>query len=601
MPDSRPLNELRGRLAQALRMAEPTASSPWVDPRPMARALQEVREAFGNAEGPPPHDEVLRALEAFRRQGSAQGLSPRQLKYVCHGVAVPLERGRWSLVAQQPMLEGFFKHVERKQGEALTFRRCYQGLLGSYFAMDRQETGSPTWQAWERLRGFLKQQLPVVTEGTRRAGHEPQWLNTLRQHENLLGEEGQRCCRYSNGLMRNDTGELRAVCETLGIQSTSWVWDEALLAYVRTVADEEDRGFKLHLGDVLELLNGRREWQLPERVAVTGTAITVRRYSKCKDRPEYPALRDTCLNHIGNPWLKRTHWDAWVKDEPARQMVDGWLKRQFIKDFFEALSEDRAADKRRLDYWLQWADRIEDIWFVLGARAREDRRPEIVSLRERIVGRSAQLTGSTAQNNAFIMRIGPLLVVEFSQKGNACFVFNCEHPPVDLNSTSHYIKALRGDVAVPRRLDRMLHVDRSALPWEMQFDSRLTSHIGMGGKGSMSVASTPENRVDRLEHRDRGLDRPNHSNSHSNAQAPLFESTKSRSSKIISSADAYVVLSRCGQLNIPWKDNRDNGGALWVFMPEEHQRTPRMKELLAYMTNVGFELKQGKGYWISGK
>lgn len=568
-----PLNGLRARLARALHLQEPTASSPWVDPRPMAQALREVRQAFGDAEGPPPHDEVLRALEAFRRQGGADGFSPRQLKYVCHGVAVPLDRGRWSLAGQPPLLEGFVKHVKSRQGEALTFRRCYQGLLGSYFAMERQEAGSPAWKAWDRLRVFLKAELPTVAEGTRRAGHEPQWLNMLRRHDNLLSEQ-DRCRRYSEGLMRDDAGELRAVCEALGIQSTSWVWDEALLAYVQAVAARDERGFKTGLEGVLALLNGQREWRLPERVAVEGTALTVRRYVQCAERPEHAALRDTTLRHIGNPWLKRAHWDAWVRDEPARRMVDGWLKRRFIRDFFEALSEDPSADQRRLDYWLQWAERIDDIWFVLGGRACDDRRPEIVALRQRIVGRSAQLTGTTAQNNAFLMRIGPLLVVEFSQKGNACFVFNGEQPPVDLGASAHHIKALRGDGDDGTRLDRLLHVDRTALPWEMQFDARLESHIGAARAGDPS-----SRRIDRTKHRDgRGTATRAH------AARPLSEWPD---------AEMLRLRQLCSLHGVRWEDRRPSGGAFWVFLAD----LGRAEELRTFLTDRGFRFKAARGFW----
>ena len=57
-------------------------------------------------------------------------------------------------------------------------------------------------------------------------------------------------------------------------------------------------------------------------------------------------------------------------DDEAREMILGWLRRRLIKDFFELLSEDRAAEPRRLNYWLRFEPAIEDMWFVLGSQAR---------------------------------------------------------------------------------------------------------------------------------------------------------------------------------------------------------------------------------------
>ena len=68
-------------------------------------------------------------------------------------------------------------------------------------------------------------------------------------------------------------------------------------------------------------------------------------------------------------------------------MVEGWLKRRLIKDFFELLARDGAADLRRLNYWLKWEPEISDMWFLLGEDARRNKTEAFLSVRKRMAGR----------------------------------------------------------------------------------------------------------------------------------------------------------------------------------------------------------------------
>jgi hypothetical protein len=95
------------------------------------------------------------------------------------------------------------------------------------------------------------------------------------------------------------------------------------------------------------------------------------RYARIPSKPEHILLRDAAVAHIGNPWLKKSVWDAFVLDErgnpddAAREMVYGWLKRRLISDFFELMSADGSGDTRRLNYWLRFEPFVEDMWFAL--------------------------------------------------------------------------------------------------------------------------------------------------------------------------------------------------------------------------------------------
>jgi hypothetical protein len=100
------------------------------------------------------------------------------------------------------------------------------------------------------------------------------------------------------------------------------------------------------------------------------------------------ALRDAAVCIVGNPWLRRAKWmrgvDARGKpDDQSREMVNGWLKRRLITDFFELLSVDGTGDSRRVDYWLRFEPAIEDMWFALGADAQYRRGEQFNDFRNR--------------------------------------------------------------------------------------------------------------------------------------------------------------------------------------------------------------------------
>ena len=200
--------------------------------------------------------------------------------------------------------------VDDRSGQAKQFRRCYQGLISGYFGFSHH-TKDPAAAGgnWLSLRGFLGSRLAVVAEAARRRGREPEWLTTLAQHHNLLDDKP--CVRYAVALRRGDRSELAGVCKGLDIEPSSWVWHEAVMAYVHEVVKGDDAAFTADLMKVLTVIDGRHEdLQLPAMVALEAAALLVLRYARCADKPEHDFLRDVCLRRIGNPWMERPAWDA---------------------------------------------------------------------------------------------------------------------------------------------------------------------------------------------------------------------------------------------------------------------------------------------------
>ena len=465
MPHPGPLDALRARLQAEMSPRHVSHALPWGNPRVMTDALHSVQREFGGDGGGPPTDDLLKSsLQKFVKTHQVGSFT--ELKYVCYGITVPTGNDMRRLVDKSILFNELLGLVAAYEVQPKQFRRCYQGLLTGYFGFDRSAApGRDSVGNWKRLRGYLNDHLLSARKTAKARGVIPDWLQTLYAHKNLLTDDP--CSRYIKGLQRSDPSELTAVCGALGITSSSWVWEEALIAYVRAICADSEPNFKKRLPALLKMVNGEFEIKLPGSLSIQAVSLAVTRYSRCADMAENIALRDTCLHWIGNPWINRTAWDAHVKHEPARQMVNGWLKRRLIKDFFELLAQDGSADLRRLNYWLKWEPQISDMWFVLGAQARDNHGSAFMELRKRMAGRDRVLWDSNPLNNAFVMRIGQLLVIEFGVTGNACYVFAASDFRTSLEKKYLNISELKQKISATRL--------RHHSHWEGTFDSELRS------------------------------------------------------------------------------------------------------------------------------
>lgn len=625
MPDSRPLNALRASLAAALRMRSGHHEPAWGDPKSMTTALKAVSAAFGGADSMerPDREDLLEAVRRFHRDRQAATFT--QLKYVCYGVTVPVGADGWRLIDRTPLFTRLMELVDDRSGQAKQFRRCYQGLISGYFAFNHHTNDSAAAGGnWLSLRGFLGSRLAPVAEAARRRGRDPAWLTTLAQHRNLLDD--RPCVRYAVALRRGERSELAGVCKGLGIEPSSWVWHEAVMAYVHEVVKGDDAAFKSDLLKVLPVIDGRDDdLQLPATVALEAAALLVLRYAHCAERPEHEDLRDVCLRRIGNPWLERPAWDASVKSEPARRMVEGWLKRRLIKDFFELLAHDGAADVRRLNYWLKWEPRISEMWFVLGTDARNNRTKKFADVVARMAGYDRSLTNCPDhRNNAFVMRIGSLLVIEFGTTGNACYIFEASDFVTNLDKRGLSIHALKQ----VQHATRLSHAGQ----WEFKFDGDLGALLGKSAPTALPAALGA---VQRVQDVDLAPANPADTSLKSNAPsaepptpggryrpswpafapsaptpapAPAIDKPEpSKSSKpgkplwwanreLLSPRLMGDLAHHIRNLGMTVEDNRSKGGALWLRLPESGLQPGFTTQKL--IESYGFRFAQGKGYYL---
>ena len=555
------MQDLRARLHSALH--DGFVAPVWGAPQVMHQALKAIRKDFDGAAADVPEHSIAQAVMRFRRTGTFDSF--RDLKYACYGLALRLGEDDYTLLGDEQRYPALLCKVQERTNAPRRFRKCFQGLLNSYLNFPHDESCTDIErQNWEHLRDYLRGQL----QGILTIEPVASWIQTLNAHENLLTPAP--CQRYTDGLREGNWNELEDLAQGLAISSESWVWKKAVLTYVETVAEmRADGDFRQSLKSALHALDnelGGKHIHLGDELRKCGTASLLRRYARCSEHPQHEALLDQALQCFGKPWLHRTAWDAYVADEDARRMVDGWIKTELIRDFFQLLADDGVANPERMHFWPQFVPVISDIWFALGPHALHNRNPAYEKLRQRI-GRERILkfAGAVATNNAFIMRIDPFYLVEFGQTGRAAYLVHAElwNVPLSFGATVDLtvqrLRAMGGE--------QMRHA--APLPWERHFCNAICPRIGWwppsfqpSGRRALPQTSRPT----------------------------ALRSTAPQSAPEVD--PVFVSLKRkIAEFGKEMEDRRPQGGCLWVRADDKDPSLTR------FLSSQGFRYSEGKGWW----
>ena len=130
-------------------------------------------------------------------------------------------------------------------------------------------------------------------------------------------------------------------------------------------------------------------------------------------------LKPLALDRLGDPRLPRNdnHWQGVAKE--AKDEFIRWLSREDIDFFFEHVLPRGSDPHGRKDFWLRYVRAVKRSRPLLNPLDR--RRLRIVQLRKsQELGHYGSVDGVTS---AFLLDFGELLVIEFSAKGNACYVY----------------------------------------------------------------------------------------------------------------------------------------------------------------------------------
>jgi hypothetical protein len=268
-------------------------------------------------------------------------------------------------------------------------------------------------------------------------------------------------------------------------------------------------------------------------------------------------------------------------------MVNGWLKRRLITDFFALLAIDGAGDRRRVDYWLRFEPYISDMWFALGPDSRSGGGRAFTEFREAAKGRLLNLDTSQAENNAFIMRIGEYLAVEFGAKGNAFFLFKWHSLSktivTKLTSGLSRVAVSQELLKDKKTMDlRLIHMDTRYEKWEKKFDEAILPRIGHDPR-KLETKVTPTRVSSRfIQPPLQGINRvtvePN--------EAP--EQVLPKKEQTFSELNLKQLAIIYG---LTINDLREKGGALWV----ENEKLQR--PVVTLLRHWGFALRVGRGWY----
>lgn len=440
----------------------------------MAKTSHQLRQWIGGP-GVTERDErgIAISVAAYLRTGQIPTF--RDAKYLCFGIATPHAHSQKRIIEDEHLFTGVLSHVKGYTSQPKKFRRCYQGLFRGYLNYPGQRCGHEVGRrCWHLLRSFLKDYATLVYESQPAVD----WTVALGQHLNLL--QDNPCAPYGAKLLEGDLSVLDELRTKLNIDDETWIMSELVLSQIAAAtAIRDDQRFKSHIAQLLTLLE-------PHPLLVApGVAALLRRYAECNDRSEHAALREVSLRKWKSPWLEanKALWHEHI-GEDATDMVSLWLKQRSIRDFFELLQADGSADKDRLDFWLPYAEAIDEVWLALGSNSQHNNTPDYRRIRQEMDGRWMRLDSSNHNaDNAFLMKINGHLVIEFARQNNACHVFDVNFMPFKLGQ-----KSVQGTKADLKNSDHPGH--RRALRhmhgWQSDFASYLKWNLGV-----TPVSTTP--------------------------------------------------------------------------------------------------------------
>lgn len=420
------LQELKSELAAAIAAMGLRTGEFLGRPELAEKPTREAEQLFqGYAKAKPSKEDAYAAARAFVR---GEPLDAWQRDLVASAVAEPLREHSGAMVLGAPRFPTLLASYEAEAKRGDLWRLTWHGLLYSYFSYAPETwKDDATQSGWESLRSFLQRTWPLVD---RQAGDHlvPDWVAVLRREEEVL--TAKPVDKYSRAYLAGDTEPTERLAADLGIPPSSWFWHALVLGAVRRATAESDAEFRRLIPQLIKLIQGKQAFRDEALEAI------LVRYHACKSAPPDERLRDfVCQPTVWkNPKLKAagiaTAWNR-VPD-PVWQMVLSWVNERNLKDFFDILAARNNADEGRLAFWSKYLKQITWTRLVFGYDTMALKRTN-AGVRELIAreeGAYAQLD-SKPEVDAFMMQIGDYLIIEFSKKPNACYVYQADQLPFE--------------------------------------------------------------------------------------------------------------------------------------------------------------------------
>lgn len=524
-------------------------------------------------------------LDAVRRFWETQEVSSFRDAYLLSwGLCLPHRPNGDCVLDNRPRLKRVLAGADDWTTKPTAYRRCYQGLVRSYFsyAPAQSEDTENRHSNWRYLRDYLLERNDCL--GDKRVA--PDWVGTAIENKIVFTDEPYG--HYVDALLKGDSSAVDGLCERLYIGKDSWFLENLVMAQVKRAVAMNDTNYLALLPRLLKVLAGNEVLRDP------GLIKLLDRYVAVPGTPMHDKLQDLTVNWWGNPWLpsNKTRWGGVTKD--AREMVSVWLKAEIIETFFTKLAEDGSADPRRMKFWKKYVKSIDRMEFALGSSARNSTEADFVALRKKMHGLTCYLEASGA-NNAFIMTMGNLVVVEFSGMGNALYGYDVRKGlPFDTKKRLQLPTDVSNSLKQKTRsVLRESHSDGAGgwSKWEQKFETILLRDFGIEQQKSQTAArpavrasatpGRPESPVVQIRPTVRAP-----------TEAPTVADAVQTRFPMVDrpySLDALRMLGK--QMGFEIHDKSSLGGSIWARTDGSNDDVTRV------LTKWGFSHKPGKGWW----
>jgi hypothetical protein len=484
------------------------------------------------------------------------------------------------------------------------FRRVLQGLVASYFSFDPVSSYATEVQTqnWIRLRSYISKNLESAKGVTN-----PDWLNCCLEHPSLFSESPGD--DFVDLVLKGEAEKLETTLDLLRAKE-SWLPRELILSQVKKITGFDDERFMSFVAPMLSAIGPHRTIQ---NKAIT---LLLNRYAQIQNTPINTELKEATVTRWDNPWLtgSQKKWPNEVTDE-GRALIADWLKSEFIEAFFTKMAEDGNTDRRRLDFWMKYRKHMNHVHFALGTGILESTDPDLIFLKNKMKGLISQIRSRRV--NAFIMYLGDVIAVEFSQMGNALYFYDATNgAPFDLTNSLGLVVDVGNSLKNSSGL-RFSHQDavNGFSMWESACFSFMATKFGIhpdttpekNRKPFVAAEAVFKYTPAKPEVETRSTYRPVTPASSpteelkipeftaSNKPAPPITNVvlgKTRWSELYDQPFSDQLLaSTCSAFGFDRQDKRSIGGALWVNINNSNSGRNRV------FIKWGFKYKANKGWW----
>ena len=380
----------------------------FVKPQRLLKTLSVLEQKFDDFENSIPLDEkIFRSISKLESSGF-EHLTRRDWKNLAWALSKILP-GMQEKLLFNDIGKRIISHFQQSEIDLIGV--VYFPLLYSYFALENEDVKDRP-VIWLQLREILNTKRSSIYKELKQP---KKWMNTLIDYSEILSNTPTKLF-VKRFLQEQDTSRLSSELESLRMAPNSWFWDDLIKSSIHSIKTmNEDEYFKVI----------PRFLTLAEQKVLYTTDILVallERYSRTTEREKvYEALKKLALNHWGNPQYESSAgWNNVNAD--TKRMVIQWFVRADLEAFFKLFSA--SADVNRFNYWIKFIDKISFSQIFLGPSALQSQQTQHKKFRELNRGRLKELMGSTASNNAFLLKIENVYIVDFSDTGNACYAYN---------------------------------------------------------------------------------------------------------------------------------------------------------------------------------